>query len=156
MSCSDQEGHPLYLTAELGEDQEFEAGELLYRRYSLEFVNAGQLLPSVFNFPRPSFTRAKYSKPEDVLHPDCCGGKVLEGYGILSCSATDLPTPFKSGDNRDFHFSPVHNPEECCYAHTEIRCAVNGVEVQQPSKLVKERFRVELALKMTMHTAATR
>lgn len=156
MSCSEQEGHPQYSIEGLGTDQSFQPGEFLYRRYLRGHFVDNRLLPSAFQFPRPSFNRAKYSTPEHVLHPDCCDGKLHVGYGVLICAISDLPTPVLGGDNREFRFSAVHRPERCCYAHTEIHCTVEGNEVEQPSKVVKEKFRVALALKMTIHTPAGR
>jgi len=118
------------------EDQSFEPGELLFRRYPHEHFVDNRRLPCAFRFPRPSFNRAKYSKPEDVLHPDCCDGKVHLRHGILVWSISELPN-------------------KCCYAHCEVRCTLEGNEVEQPSKAVREKFCVALSLKMAVHTHAT-
>lgn len=154
MCCSDEPGHPHYQDG-TPEDQVFTEGEPLYRRYRIEHFQNSQLLPSAFKFPRPSFNRAKYSVPEDVLHPDCCGGKRLQdGFGVLECSSTDLPTPLEAGDGRLFEFTTVHKPLQCCYAHTEICCKVDGDFVDSPSAKVKETFRVQLAQKMVVRIHA--
>lgn len=116
-----------------------------------------QLLPAAFRFPRQSFNREKYSKPEDVLHSDCCDGHKLEdGWGVLECSSTDLPTPIGGQDGRTFQFEAIHNPLECCYAHTEVCCKAGDEFVGQPSPTVKEMFRVRLAQRMTVRIHASR
>ena len=139
------------------EDQDFDQDELLYRRYKLEHFQNQQLLPAAFKFPRQSFNRARYSIPEDVLHPDCCNGKRLEvGWGVLECSAKNLPTPIAGTDGKEFEFEPIHKPLECCYAHTELWCKVcGGGSVDEPSKKVKETFRVKLSQMMTVRIHAS-
>jgi hypothetical protein len=155
MPCSDEPGHPRYRNGDL-EDQLFEEGELLYRRYKREHFYNQQLLPAAFRFPRQSFNREKYSAPEDVLHADCCEGNKLEGWGVLECSSTNLPTPVDGSDGKRFEFEPVHRPLECCYAHTELWCRVAGGEfVDEPSSKVKETFRVRLAQRMAIRKPAS-
>src|SRR5260370_10506459 len=61
----------------------FQNDELLYRRYLSEHFNGGQILPASFRFPRKSFNRSRFSKPEDLPHPDCFGGKALSPHGAL-------------------------------------------------------------------------
>ena len=156
MGCSGEPGHPRYRDDD-PEDQVFTEGELLYRRYMVEHYQNRQLLPAAFPFPRPSFNRQKYSAPADVLHPDCCDGKTLnDGWGVLECSSTNLPTTVVGQDGKAFQFEPVHRPLECCYAHTEIWCRGTGGElVVKPSPKVRETFRVRLSLKMTVCIQAT-
>jgi|ERR1035438_7485957 hypothetical protein len=156
MGCSDEPGHPRYRNND-PEDQVFTEGELLYRRYKVEHFQNQQLLPSAFKFPRQSFNREKYSQPEDVLHRDCCNGKKLhDGWGVLECSSSNLPTPVVGQDGKTFQFEPVHEPLECCYAHTEIWCkATGGEQVDEPSPKVRETFRVRLAQKMTVRIQAS-
>lgn len=155
MPCSGEPGHPRYQADGEGADQTFGDGELLYRRYLRQHFTGDRLLPAAFRVRRPSFNRQKYSEPEDVLHSDCCDGQSHEGYGVLECSATDLPTPIEGADQRVFHFSAVHQPCECCYAHTEIWCVSAGEPVDEPSKSVREAFRIKLALKMIVRKEAT-
>jgi hypothetical protein len=155
MPCSDDPGHPRYRNDE-PVDQVFDDGELLYRRYRREHFYNQQLLPAAFRFPRQSFNREKFSTPEDVLHPDCCEGNKLEGWGVLQCSSSDLPTPLDGSDGRRFEFKPIHRPQECCYAHAEVWCKVaEGEFVDEPSPKVKETFRVRLAQRMTVRIQAT-
>jgi hypothetical protein len=155
MCCSGEIGHPRYRNGD-PEDPIFAEGEILYRRYMAVHFQNQRLLPSAFQFPRPSFNREKYSAPHDVLHPDCCDGKQLNGgWGVLECSSACLPTPVVGQDGKTFHFEPVHKPLECCYAHTEVWCRVAGNEfVDQPSPKVKETFRVLLAQRMTVRIQA--
>jgi hypothetical protein len=152
MTCSDEEGHPRYANGSV-EDPVFVDGEKLFRRYLREHFLDQQLLPSAFQFPRQSFNREKYSTPEDVLHPDCCNGKKLKDWGVLECPATDLPTPIKGPENREFHFKAEHRPWACCYAHTEVTCRENQTE-KSPSPKVKELFRIELARRMSVRIVA--
>ena len=155
MPCSDAPEHPRYRNGE-PEDRVFSEGELLYRRYKAEHFQNQQLLPSAFKFPRQSFNREKYSTPEDVLHPDCCDGKLLNvGWGVLECSSTNLPTPVVGQDGKVFHFESIHKPLECCYAHTEVWCELEGAgSVEEPSRKVRETFRVRLAQRMTVRIRA--
>jgi hypothetical protein len=156
MCCSGEPGHPRYRNGD-PEDQEFAEGELLFRRYKAEYFPNGRLLPAAFRFPRVSFNREKYSKPEDVLHPDCCDGQKLEdGWGVLECSPTNLPTPIDGQDGRTFQFEPIHKPLKCCYAHTEVCCKTGGEFVDEPSKKVRETFRVRLAERMTVRIQASK
>jgi hypothetical protein len=154
MPCSGESGHPRYQNGD-HEDQVFNEGELLYRRYKTEHFQNQQLLPAAFKFPRQSFNREKYSTPEDALHPDCCDGRKLEGWGVLECSSTNLPTPIDGPDGKRFQFEPIHKPLECCYAHTELWCkAAEGEFVDLPSPKVKETFRVRLAQRMMIRIQA--
>ena len=45
---------------------------------------------------------------------------------------------------------------ECCYAHTEVWCKTGGEFVDEPSRKVRETFRVKLALRMTVRIPASR
>ncbi|MEQ1946442.1 MAG: hypothetical protein ABL995_04600 [Bryobacteraceae bacterium] len=128
----------------------FDPNELLYRRFSPEHIQDGGFLPAAFPFPRLSLNRSKFSELEDVLHPDCCNGRALSNWGIVAFAARDLPTPIPGADDRQFDFSLKHVPLECCYAHSEIFCEADGVEIPKPSAKVRERFRVELALRSTI------
>jgi hypothetical protein len=156
MACAGEPGHPQYRNGD-PEDPVFGEGELLYRRYMRDHFPNQQLLPAAFKFPRQSFNREKYSAPEDVLHPDCCDGKKLqEGWGVLECSSTNLPTPVDGQDGKEFRFEPIHRPLECCYAHTEIWCkAAEGEFIDEPSRKVRETFRVRLAQRMTVRKHAS-
>lgn len=153
MNCSELAGHPQYPDGR-GEDQEFLPCEKLYRRYTTEHYQGGQLLPDHFSLRRPSFNREKFSSPEDILHADCCGGRSLDDWGVLELALREVPTPIEGADHRIFYFSPAHRPLPCCYAHSEIWCRVDGQQIEQPSPKVRETFRVMLSKKMTIRIPA--
>jgi hypothetical protein len=154
VTCSGEPGHPRYQAGD-AEDPVFDGDELLYRRYIKAHFPYGRLLPAAFSFPRPSFNRGKYSVPQDVLHSDCCEGRALDGWGVLQCAVTELPTPVDGADGRRFFFSPMHQPRECCYAHSEVWCTEEGNITDTPSKKVREEFRVRLAQKMIVRIVAS-
>jgi hypothetical protein len=143
--------------------RDFAGDELLYRRYSREHFVNGKLLPAAFRFAEtsgPSFNRSAFSKPEDVLHPDCCGGQRLLHYGILQCAVSDLPSPLiAEAEGTPYFFSPRHKPEPTCYAHTEVWCRRARAEIKegplQPPKAIRERFRIELAKVLTINRIAS-
>lgn len=153
MACSEADGHPLYREGR-AEDTEFEESELLYRRYLGQHFENQKLLPASLRFPRPSFNRQKYSNAEDVLHPDCCNGAMQGGWGVLECQRGDVPSPIIGPDGRSYRFEPRHAPLDCCYAHAEIWCFEGDADVWEPSKKVREEFRVKLALAMRVRIAA--
>ena len=137
-----------------------QSDELLYRRYRSEHFNDGKILPASFRFPRQSFNRSRFSKPEDVLHPDCCDGKALSaqgGWGVLECPVGQIPSPVSSIDGRNYIFSPKHVPEPTCYAHSELWCRKDSSDTSQyddPPTSVKETFRIKLAQVMTVRIPA--
>lgn len=138
--------------------QTFANNELLYRRYlSLHFPN-NQLAPQHFKFPNPSFNRSLFSRPQDVLHVDCCGGTPLvpsAGWGVLECNVGDIPNPVQSADGRLFNFLPQHVPLTTCYAHSEIWCSCPTQANAEPSKSAKEMFRIRMARAFRVRIEAT-
>ncbi len=124
----------------------FDDNELLYRRYLLAHFIDHQLVPQHFQFPRPSFNRSKFSQPEDVLHPDCCDGKVLEpGWGVLECFASDACVSTQSHDDRKLTLRPKHRPLPTCYAHSELWCFLPDGTETKPSATVREKLRIKLS-----------
>ena len=127
----------------------FDKDELLYRRYRSEHFINGKILPASFSFPKQSFNRSRFSKPEDVLHVDCCDGKPLspkDGWGVIECNVSALPSPVESTDGRSFRFFAKHVPLPTCYAHSELWCTQNPSDVYtEPPSSVKEAFRIRLA-----------
>jgi hypothetical protein len=125
----------------------FDNDEVIYRRYLSDHFVEQQLVPQHFQFPNPSFNRSKFSRPEDVLHADCCDGKVLgSGWGVLECLASAACVSIQSHDNRTLILHPTHVPLPTCYAHSELSCIAseNGTAVK-PSPTAKEKFRIKLA-----------
>jgi hypothetical protein len=138
----------------------FGGDELLYRRYLSEHFTGGKILPASFRFPKQSFNRSLFSKPEDVLHVHCCNGMLLtpEGaWGVLECRVSALPSPVSATDGRSYVFSPKHVPEPTCYAHSELWCRKNlsdTDEYDNPPTSVKESFRIKLARVMSVRIPA--
>jgi hypothetical protein len=135
----------------------FDDNEVLYRRYLLAHFVDHELVPQHFRFPRPSLNRSKFSQPVDVLHPDCCDGKVLgTGWGVLECLASDAHVSTQSHDNKELVLHPKHRPLLTCYAHSELWCIASesGAEVK-PSTTAKEKFRIKLAKKFNERIPAT-
>jgi len=139
--------------------EQFAGEELLYRRYLSEHFVDGNLLPASFRFPKQSFNRSLFSKPEDVLHPHCCDGMALfkDGWGVLECRVSALPSPVKAADGGSFVFSPKHAPEATCYAHSELWCKNDlsvANEYDYPPKSVRETFRIKMARVMSVRIPA--
>ena len=135
----------------------FDDNEVLYRRYLLAHFVDHELVPQHFQFPRPSFNRSKFSQPVDVLHPDCCDGRVFgSGLGVLECLASDARVSTLSHDNREVALHPKHIPLPTCYAHSELWCIISedGTELR-PSSTVREKFRIKLAKKFSERIPAT-
>lgn len=138
----------------------FQSEELLYRRYLSEHFTDGKILPASFRFPKQSFNRSLFSKPEDVLHVHCCNGVVLApegGWGVLECRVSALPSPVNTIDGRSYVFFPKHIPEPTCYAHSELWCRKNlsdASEYDDPPTSVKETFRIKLARVMSVRIPA--
>ena len=132
-------------------DPEFGSDESLYRRFNpQQHLIEGVLSPLAFQFPRQSFNRGKYSKPEHVLHPDCCDGKELAGWLVATLLVGEVPEQKETGDGRTFRFFLRHTPKEYCYSHSEIWCNLHtssSDEYSQPPKTVREYLRAELARK---------
>jgi hypothetical protein len=138
----------------------FEADELLYRRYLSEHFADGKILPASFRFPKQSFNRSLFSKPEDVLHVDCCDGVELlpKGeWGVLECQISALPSPVNTTDGRSYMFFPKHAPEPTCYAHSELWCRrdlSDTMDYDHPPTSVREIFRIRLARVMSVRIPA--
>jgi hypothetical protein len=121
----------------------FDADEFLYRRYSKDHIVDGQVVPQTVSFPKPSFNRSRFSRPEDVLHVDCCGGKQPPpGLGVLEGRVSEFSKSVESADNRLFTMYPKHVPNETCYAHSELWCATSDSQDTKPSQSAKEKLRI--------------
>jgi hypothetical protein len=134
----------------------FDADEFLYRRYSRDQIVEGQVVPQSVNFPKPSFNRSKFSRPEDVLHVDCCGGKQqFPGLGVLEGRVSDFGKSAEAGDKRIFTLYPKHVPNETCYAHSELWCATSDSEDAKPSQSAKEKLRIAVSKALSVKIEAT-
>ena len=134
----------------------FDLDEVLYRRYSKDHIVEGHVVPQTVNFPKPSFTRSRFSRPEDVLHIDCCDGKQQPlGLGVLEARVADLSKSEESGDKRLFTMYPKHVPNETCYAHSELWCATSELADAKPSPSVKEKLRIIVSRALSVRIEAT-
>jgi hypothetical protein len=135
----------------------FDPDEFLYRRYSVVHFVDGHVLPQAISFPKPSFNRSRFSRPEDALHIDCCGGKQLSpGWGVLESRAANLRVSAELGDRRRFTMYPKHVPLPTCYAHSELWCASPlDSEDAKPSSSAKEKLRILLSRALTARIVAT-
>ena len=135
---------------------EFSPEERLYRRYRPEHYKGGKILPAAFQFPKHSVTRGAFSRPEDVLHSDCARGKDVRNCGVLTMLVGSIPRGVSGTDGTKYVFSVRHEPENTCYAHSVIWCQRDGRGTaesecyDEPPATLKEKFRIELALGVTI------
>jgi hypothetical protein len=141
------------------QDSEFDAGEQLFRRYSLSEISDGDVIAVCLEFPGMSFNRERYSdKPEDVLHADCCGGRNAVETGILVTTVAevyDIPIEV-AGDERRFVLKVSHEPEPTCLPHSEVWCCEDG-SVERPPNVpnkVRRAFRAAVARELRVLLAA--
>ena len=76
-----------------------------------------------------SVVRSAYTQTfRDAIHPNCAGGKNLEGtHSIRHVRVSDLPKglsviPMMADDMRRWNMYPHHAPLDLCYAHSTICC----------------------------------
>jgi hypothetical protein len=145
------------LDYEVDKSEPFVDAELLYRRVSPEEVLLnGELDASRFKIKQyskdaggsPSVIRSKFAPPEDVLHPDCAGGKTYHGYFIFRIPVSALPQDITAEDGKLFSAYPAHLPEPKCGAHSVIATCVAGDaerKYAKPSRTAINDLRVKLA-----------
>jgi hypothetical protein len=135
----------------------FDDDELLYRRFLKAHFVGNELTPQYFKFPKPSFNRSKFSRPEDVLHIDCCEGNHLPvGWGVLEGKASELRVSALSDDKVTFALHPRHAPLEACYAHSELWCTCPpDIKDVKPSPTARERLRIALSRVLKIRIEAT-
>jgi hypothetical protein len=117
----------------------FDADEFLYRRYAMVHFADGQVLPQTISFPKPSFNRSKFSRPEDVLHIDCCDGKGLPGWGFLRAGRPTFASLRNQGINVSSHYTrstyrnrPATHIQNCG-AHLQLRKTQNQRKARRRS-----------------------
>jgi hypothetical protein len=130
-------------------DPAFEPSEDLFRRCQLSDVDC-ELRPQVIgSVPRMSLNRGKYSKPKNVIHPNCCGGMDCAEWGIYTFTVGDVAAKvYENPQTKSrVRFSVVHTPEELCRAHSEIAChdADGGKPVARVAKTIRHQFKINLA-----------
>jgi hypothetical protein len=120
------------------EDQEFGAGELMYRRYIQEDFDGESLKPARFSFP-PSLNRQRYSEPDDVVFSET--GEFDE-HGVLECAVERL-----SVQVQDHQFIPVHRPEENNYSHSEmwVEHVQTKARIEEPSRAIRKIYRTKVS-----------
>jgi hypothetical protein len=112
-------------------NQQFDAGELLYRRVRLPC----QELTAAISFDRKSSSvnRSKYChSSDDVLWNDEHGGR-HEGYDVLQFPADAFEgKKWQTEDNRQsFTIEVFHDPKKCNYPHSDFRFIRNGQETDK-------------------------
>jgi hypothetical protein len=102
---------------------EFDAvGELLFRRFNLH--NEASVTACI-KFKDMSVNREHFAAPDDVLINTEDGGR-YEACGVVEFSVESLRAPTQDGCWRlqdvpgDYELRPVHKPERCNYAHSEV------------------------------------
>ncbi len=134
-------------------DQTFGGDELLFRRLPKGQLINGWPVPAgilAFDDDGVSVNRSRYSLPQDVLEPDCCGGHERTGHVVLEFAVADLTTLIPV-EGREFFFLIKHNPLPCCYPHSLIWCnAESDAEKPyvKPSKTVRNLIRAEILTRM--------
>ncbi|MGZ7133881.1 MAG: hypothetical protein ACXVH4_04045 [Halobacteriota archaeon] len=109
--------------------------------------------------PGVSVNREKYSSgPEDAVHPDCCSGAVLPGWGVYYFRVSDVTAKSFAvqGDPNRYEFYVKHVPLETCKAHSEIHCrdAESGRDAN-PNRIIRNLFRIHLSRLITEQIKAT-
>jgi hypothetical protein len=136
------------------EDQDFQATEKLFRRYTRSHYINGQFSNTGFAFTSPqSINRQKYSEPADALFSEM---DEFANWGVLSFKVEDLPDFFPP-DNPQYSFFPKHVPMHDNYAHSEVWCSGQPAtaEYVKPSKQVRKLFRTALSQRIVVEIAAT-
>ncbi len=145
------------LDYQVDKSEPFADTELLYRRVSPEEVLPnGELDASRFEIRQygkdvkgsPSVIRSKFAPPEDVLHPDCAGGKTYHGYLIFRIPVSALPQDITAEDGKVFAAYPAHLPEPKCGAHSVVATCIAGdaqLKYAKPSRTAINDLRVKLA-----------
>jgi hypothetical protein len=136
------------------EDQDFGPAEHMYRRYIKDDFEGEYFKPARFRFP-PSLNRQRYSEPEDVIFSE--RGE-FDGCGILECTVQDLSLHLTDDRNMEYHFMPVHVPEEHNYSHSEVWASFGEPPAlaNEPTKIAKKKYRTVASKFFKIRTPATR
>jgi hypothetical protein len=132
-----------------GEVQEFNADELMYRRYIQEDFDGESLKPARFPFP-PSLNRQRFSEPADVVFSETGD---FDEHGVLECTVEHL-----SPRIQEHQFVPVHRPEEDNYSHSEMWAehVQTKLRTELPSKAVRKMYRTKVSQLFKVRIAAKR
>lgn len=108
-------------------DPYFDPKEELYRRISKEHIDEeNKIIPATIAFRNFSVNRGKYSKPEDVLHPD------WKEWGIGCFTVEEIPEPIIAESGNKFELKVIHVPKNGNYAHSEIQTYKNKKYQKKP------------------------
>lgn len=134
------------------EDQAFEPGERLFRRYKREHYVERQFSNLGFAFPRQSINRSKYSEPADVLFSLT---DAFQGWGVLVFTVEHLPPEFPI-EEPAYTFFACHVPEEDNYSHTEVWCdrLPRTGNYTVPTRPVRKLFRTWLSQRVGIEIEA--
>jgi hypothetical protein len=130
---------------------EFQAEELLYRRYRRDDVSHGVIQDSALKFPKKdentgqSVNRSKFSKPKDALWSKT---ERLDGLGVFQFPVSCLPREaICPVTGESFTFWPKHVPLENNYGHSEVwsdRLPRANAGYVVPTKLVRKELRATI------------
>ena len=126
---------------------DFDGGELLYLRYSIEQFVQGQLAPGAIR-SQQSVNRGNFGEPEDVLFSEA--GR-YNGFGVVGLKVSDIPPRVDQPNGPAYLFFMMHRPEDDNYAHSEIwsdRDPPTG-DFRKPSPTVSTTFRLLLCRSIT-------
>jgi hypothetical protein len=149
------EGSP-QASDDLTPDPVFEAWERLFRRFNRTHIQQNMIRSQDFRLrDGVSVNREKYSVSTDVLHPNCCDGQSLPGWGVYSVKVSDVMGLLKIENAEDYGLCLMHLPKPKCRAHSDIRVRVmsSGLE-SSATKPVREYFRIQLSRLMTIDLEA--
>jgi hypothetical protein len=124
-------------------DDSFEPAEPLFIRFQSDQADGEKLLTvalKFLRFPNTSINRGKYGEPFDVLIP------IYGDWGIAQFNVSDVSAQITKGDDSEINVKPIHCPEVCNYAHSEIAVFDSDQKMlSEVSSSVKKTFRDELA-----------
>jgi hypothetical protein len=135
-------------------DQDFQAGERLFRRYAADHIIDGKFSNMGLSFDTPpSVNREKYSESRDVLFSET---NEFANWGVWSVKVGDLLSAFPETEPA-FGFYPKHTPMEDNYAHSEIwsdQIPPTG-SYAKPSKSIRKLFRTFLCQRIVVEIFAS-
>ena len=127
-----------------GSDGAYRAWHLLYRRIGHEDFEGDRLLPARIKIQDLSVNWSKYSAPWDVVF-DYPGN----GVACISVGEVRKDLPLNPVAGAKIHaFSPVHEPEELNYSHTEVAVFKENSRLARDTNLpptVKKEFKTILS-----------
>lgn len=132
-----------------GRQNYFEQEEILFRRFRASQLDTnGDVIPASLSISKPlSCLRSAYARPDHALHADCCGGADRREQAVYGIPLISLPSQ-DTGDGT-YVIRPEHDPEESCYAHSNLRCFLSSneaLEPRVPGRLIRKQLVAKIAL----------